>query len=92
MSVVDFNNFANDSCKFEFYLNQFLIIAEISRVLEKFLIDYVFKILKISVLGLEVFNDNIQVINLNKKYNFSEIKRKVASKKEVQCVELENEN
>jgi len=41
-----------------------------------------------SVIKLEVFSDNIQVINLHKKYKFKETKRKVVSDKEVVCMEF----
>jgi len=92
IGVVDFYNFENNSCEFGLYSNPFLKMAGIGRVLEEISIDYVFKILKISVIKLEVFSDNIQVINLHKKYKFKETKRKIISDKEVVCMELKNEN
>ncbi len=48
----------------------------VGRILEELSIDFAFNSLNVSKLKLEVFEDNIQVINLHRKYNFKKIGEK----------------
>ncbi len=48
--------------------------------------------MNVSKLKLEVFEDNIQVINLHRKYNFKKIGEKFVNNNKVICMELSCEN
>ena len=73
---------------FGLYANINLKIAGIGRILEKACIKYIFDIIELNKLKLEVFSDNKQVINLHKKFNFKKTGIKVVNNKEVICMEL----
>ena len=93
IGVIYFNEIdCNNCCYFGLYANPFSKVVGVGRVLEEVSIRYVFDILKIDTLKLEVFSANAQVVNLHKKYKFVEFKRKIINKKEVICMELKNEN
>jgi UDP-4-amino-4,6-dideoxy-N-acetyl-beta-L-altrosamine N-acetyltransferase len=93
IGVVDFYNFYNKtSAEFGLYSNPYNKIPGVGRILEEVAIDYAFKNLKIKKLKLEVFAENIQVINLHKKYKFVETSSKIINNKKVICMELINEN
>lgn len=94
VGVIDFTNINKESKSSEFglYSNPFLKIAGIGRILEEISIVYAFQTLKVSMLKLEVFSDNAQVINLHKKFNFKEITKKIVNNREVICMELKNED
>jgi len=92
IGVIYFTNIGSRSTEFGLYANPDTKIPGAGRILEKVCIAYAFDTLKVKKLKLEVFADNIQVINLHKKFNFKEVARKVVNKKEVICMELENEN
>lgn len=51
-------------------------------------IDYGFNTIGLSKLMIEAFKDNTKAINLYKKMNFQETKRKIIINKEVICMEL----
>lgn len=89
IGVVYFTNLIEKDIYFGLYSNPNNKIAGIGRVLEEFSIDYAFNTLKVEKLKLEVFEDNIQVRNLHKKYNFKEIGEKVVNGKKVICMELD---
>lgn len=88
--VFDFN-YQNKSVFFGLYGNPFNKIAGVGRILERIVKKYIFNILNFSKLELEVFYDNLQVINLHKKFNFQETNRKTVNNKEVICMELIND-
>ena len=94
IGVVDFTNIDNKNkeCYFGLYANSFIKIAGVGRMLEEICIKYVFDILKLYKLKLEVFAENTRAINLYKKYKFYENDKKIVNKKEVICMELKNEN
>ena len=94
IGVIYFNHIENDKkeCEFGLYANPYEKIVGVGRILEEVSIKYAFDILKLKKLKLEVFNDNKQVINLHKKYNFIQTGVKVMNSKEVICMELENES
>lgn len=94
IGVIDFYNidYHNKITEFGLYSNINCQIIGVGRVLEKISIDYIFNVLKLNILKLEVFSKNIKVINLHKKFKFKEIDRKIVNDKEVICMELKNEN
>ena len=92
IGVIDFTNITNKNSEFGLYSNSDVKIAGVGRILENICIDYAFNTLKVEILKLEVFSENIQVINLHKKFNFKETGIKIVNDKEVICMELENEN
>jgi len=57
-------------------------------VLEEVCIKYVFDLLRLNKLKLEVFSDNLRAINLYEKYNFKEVGVKSINDKKVICMEL----
>ena len=91
LGVVDFM-IENNEAFFGLYANPFKKVAGVGRILEEICIKYIFDILKLDKLKLEVFSDNEKAINLYKKFNFKEVKRKELNNKEVICMELKNEN
>lgn len=94
IGVIDFTSINKEkkSSEFGLYANASSKIPGVGRILESICINYAFDILKISVLKLEVFSDNIQVRNLHKKFHFQETIRKIVNNKEVICMELKNED
>jgi UDP-4-amino-4,6-dideoxy-N-acetyl-beta-L-altrosamine N-acetyltransferase len=90
IGVIYFNkiNYINSSCYFGFYGKPRSIIRGLGRILEEVSINYAFNDLKINKLKLEVFNDNMLVRNLHKKYNFKEVDKKNVNEKQVICMEL----
>jgi UDP-4-amino-4,6-dideoxy-N-acetyl-beta-L-altrosamine N-acetyltransferase len=88
IGVICFNNidYENSVTHFGLYANPFEKIVGVGRILKNVSIDYTFNILKLKTLKLEVFTDNMQVVNLHKKFNFKVINKKVI------CMELKYEN
>jgi len=92
IGVINFTNIDKNDIYFGLYANPTTKLLGIGRVLEEVSIEFAFNKLKVKKLKLEVFEDNIQVRNLHKKYKFKEIKEKFVNNKKVICMELENEN
>ena len=94
IGVVYFINISYDKkeCEFGLYANPFEKVAGVGRILEKICIEYIFNILKLSKLKLEVFKDNIKARNLYNKYGFKEVTTKIINSKDVICMELEKES
>jgi len=92
IGVVDFTNidYKNKECYFGLYANPFEKMAGVGRILEEVSIKYIFNMLKLNKLKLEVFKENEKAKNLYKKYGFKEINLKIVNKKEVICMELDN--
>ncbi len=88
LGVVDFK-FNNKEAFFGLYTNSFEKMAGAGRVLEEVCIKYIFEILNLNRLKLEVFKDNKPAIHLYRKYNFKEVNNKIINKKEIICMELE---
>ena len=90
VGVVDFTKIdgTNKECYFGLYANPFEKMAGIGRVLEEICLKYVFDFLVLNKLKLEVFSDNLKVVNLHKKYNFKEVGMKNINDKKVICMEL----
>ena len=91
LGVVDFTgiDFEKRSSYFGMYANPFEKIPGVGRDLEAICLKYVFNLLKLKKLKLEVFEDNTQVGNLHKKFNFKEVGMKSINKKAIICMELE---
>ena len=87
--VFDFN-YQNKSVLFGLYGNPFDKIVGIGTILINTINKYIFNILNLSKLELEVFADN-KAIRLYKKFNFQETNRKTVNNKEVICMELIND-
>jgi len=77
---------------FGLYANIHQKIAGIGRILEEVCIKYIFDIIGIKKLKLEVFSENEKAINLYKKFDFKESCKKEVNKKEVICMELVRSN
>lgn len=89
IGVIDFINITKYEADFGFYANPSSKIVGIGRILENVSIDFAFNTLKVEKLKLEVFEDNIQVRNLHKKYKFKETGKKFVNGKKVICMELD---
>lgn len=94
IGVIDFINidFSKKECEFGIYANPFEKIIGVGRVLEEACIKHAFDVLRLKKLKLEVLVDNVQVINLHKKYNFKETARKLKYNNHIICMELNIEN
>lgn len=79
---------ASDSIVFGFFANPFNVMLGTGRILEHVALYYVFNVLKMRILKLEVFSDNKQVINLHRKNGFIVTGTKLVSDREVSCMEL----
>ena len=90
IGVIDFINLTKYEVDFGFYANPLSKIVGIGRILEEISINFAFNTLKVKKLKLEVFEDNIQVRNLHKKYKFKETDEKIVNDKKVICMELKN--
>lgn len=91
LGVIYFVDIKMESTYFGFYGNP-NSIAGVGRILEEISIKFAFNELKVNRLKLEIFENNIKVINLHKKYKFKETDRKIANNIKVICMELKNEN
>ena len=89
LGVVYFANidFDKKSSYFGLYANPFEKMAGIGRVLEEICLKYVFDLLSLNKIKLEVFNDNLRAINLYKKYHFKEVVVKNINDRKVICME-----
>ena len=92
IGVIYFTNLTKKEVYFGLYANPTMKIFGIGRILEEISIDFAFNELKVENLKLEVFEKNIQVINLHKKYNFKKSGEKFVNNKKVICMELSCEN
>ncbi len=86
IGVIYFYNFENGSCEFGLYSNPAL--SAVGKILINEIVNYAFNRLNSNLLIAEVLANNERAINLYKKYNFKETKRKVVLGKEVICMEL----
>lgn len=92
IGVIDFLDLDKKEIFYGIYSNPNSKITGVGRILNEISIDFAFNSLKAHKLKLEVFEDNIQVRNLHKKYKFRETSQKYVNNKKVICMELENEN
>jgi len=92
IGVINFTNIDKNEIYFGLYANPKTKLLGVGRILEEISIDFTFNKLKVNKLKLEVFEDNIQVRNLHKKYKFKETREKFVNNKKVICMELANEN
>ena len=92
IGVTDFLDLDKKEIFYGIYSNPNSKIMGVGRILNEISIDFAFNSLKAHKLKLEVFEDNIQVRNLHKKYKFRETSQKYVNNKKVICMELENEN
>ena len=91
IGVIDFFGLDKKEISYGIYSNPNSKIMGIGRILNEISIDFAFNYLNANKLKLEVFEDNIQVRNLHKKYRFREISEKYINNKKVTCMELKNE-
>ncbi|MBL0703300.1 MAG: UDP-4-amino-4,6-dideoxy-N-acetyl-beta-L-altrosamine N-acetyltransferase [Sulfurospirillum sp.] len=82
-------NYMDKVTEFGLYANPFKKMLGVGRILEELSIKYIFDILKLNRIKLEVFSNNLKVINLHKKYNFHEVMSKTINNKSVICMELD---
>ena len=92
IGVIDFLDLDKKEIFYGIYSNPNSKIMGVGRILNEISIDFAFNSLKAHKLKLEVFEDNIQVRNLHKKYKFRETSQKYVNNKKVICMELKNEN
>lgn len=92
IGVIDFLDLDKKEIFYGIYSNPNSKIMGVGRILNEISIDFAFNSLNAHKLKLEVFEDNIQVRNLHKKYKFRETSQKYVNNKKVICMELENEN
>ena len=92
IGVIDFLDLDKKEIFYGIYSKKKKKIMGVGRILNEISIDFAFNSLKAHKLKLEVFEDNIQVRNLYKKYKFRETSQKYVNNKKVICMELENEN
>ena len=90
VGIVNFTsiNFDKKQSYFGLYANPFDKMKGVGQVLEEVCIKYVFDLLRLNKLKLEVFSDNLRAINLYEKYNFKEVGVKSINDKKVICMEL----
>ena len=92
IGVIDFLDLDKKEIFYGIYSNPNSKIMGVGRILNEISIDFAFNSLKAHKLKLEVFEDNIQVRNLHKKYKFRETSQKYVNNKKVICMELENDD
>jgi len=91
IGVIDFIfDYQESEVFFGLYANMHHKIAGIGRILEEICIKYIFDIMKLDKLKLEVFSDNKRAIKLYKEFDFKKTGTKIVNDKEVICMELEN--
>ena len=90
VGIVNFTsiNFDKKQSYFGLYAIPFDKMKGVGQVLEEVCIKYVFDLLRLNKLKLEVFSDNLRAINLYEKYNFKEVGVKSINDKKVICMEL----
>ena len=90
IGVIDFTNidYETKRCEIGLYINIFLNQKGVGTILMQTIINFGFNQLKLDRLIAEVFDENIKAINLYKKFNFEEIKRKIVNNKKVIYMEL----
>ena len=88
IGVISFTNINQQDTYLGLYANPYSKIPGIGKVLITISIDYALNILKVKFLKLEVLSINEKAINLYKKFNFKEYKRKIVNNKEIICMEL----
>jgi len=93
LGVIDFVNIdvKQRSCDFGLYANPETRISGAGRQLVALSIAYVFKVLNLQTLKLEVFSGNKRAIKLYKKFKFEMTGHKVVNDQKVLCMQLHNE-
>ena len=88
--VVYFNkiDFNRKQCYFGLYANPFNKIGGVGKTLQEVGVKYIFDLLKLKKIKLEVFKINIRAINLYKKFNFIEMNEKTVNGRKVNCMEF----
>lgn len=86
---INFTHIDNPSktAKFGLYANPFQQISGAGRMLEEVSIVYARQQLKLEFLNLEVFEENKKVINLHKKYGFTQVGMKTITNQPVLCMQ-----
>ncbi len=85
-------NSLHSQCYFGIYSNPFQKMSGLGKILIETSIKYVFELLKIDTIRLEVFTKNCPAINLYKKYGFIETEQKQMNGQKIICMEKINEN
>ncbi|EAH7501131.1 UDP-4-amino-4,6-dideoxy-N-acetyl-beta-L-altrosamine N-acetyltransferase [Campylobacter coli] len=73
---------------FGFYSNPFSHLSGLGRILEQSSIYLACNFLRIKVLKLEIFQENLQVINLHKKFGFTIVKEAIKHDKKIFIMQL----
>lgn len=90
IGVVDFIDIGLTNDKqgyFGLYANPIQKTPGVGRILEEVCIKYAFNLLGLKKLKLEVFSDNVPVINLHKKFKFKITDTKKINNKQILCME-----
>ena len=92
IGVIDFTNIDKNKENSEFGLYANIESKGMGNILLNSICEYGFNSLKIKKLIAEAFIKNEKAINLYKKFNFKETKRKIVNNKKVICMELKYED
>jgi len=90
IGVVNFTNINREkkSSYLGLYANPFKRTHGVGKILQETCLKYIFEILNLKKIKLEVFSDNIRAITLYERFNFKKLKVKCIDKKSVICMEL----
>ena len=81
-------DFVKKQCYFGLYSNPFNKIVGVGGIIEEACLKYIFDLLKLKKIKLEVFSNNSRAINLYEKFNFKKIGQKIINERNVDCMEL----
>ena len=90
IGVVNFTNInrENKSSYLGLYANPFKRTAGVGKTLQETCLKYIFELLNLKKIKLEVFSDNIRAITLYERFDFKKTEVKSIDKKSVICMEL----
>ena len=82
-------DFIKKQCCFGLYTNPFNRIKGVGSMIQEVGIKYIFDLLKLQKIKLEVFSNNLRAINLYEKFNFKKNEQKIVNRRNVDCMELQ---
>lgn len=88
LGSINLDKLNKTTASFGFYSNPFSHLSGLGRILEQSSIYLACNFLKIKVLKLEIFQENLQVINLHKKFGFAITKETIKHDKKIFIMQL----
>ncbi|HEH4700287.1 TPA: hypothetical protein SG389_001731 [Campylobacter coli] len=88
LGSINLDKLDKTSASFGFYSNPFSHLSGLGRILEQSSIYLACNFLRIKVLKLEIFQENLQVINLHKKFDFTIVKEAIKHDKKIFIMQL----